>query len=144
MKIEIRAPKNKEEFKQYYQLRYDVLRKPWNQPLSSNVDDLDNSTIHIAAITDNKVVGCARLQFNNKEEAQLRYMAVTENYRNKGIGRLIVQKAEEITKDNKRIYIVLNAREIALDFYKKNGYSVTEKGELLFGSIQHWKMKKDI
>ena len=39
--------------------------------------------------------------------------------------------------------IVLDAREGAVDFYKKLGYQVAEKSYLLFDEIQHFQMQKD-
>ena len=38
---------------------------------------------------------------------------------------------------------VLHAREIALPFYQKLGYHVTEKSHLLFNEIQHYLMHKN-
>jgi predicted acetyltransferase len=38
---------------------------------------------------------------------------------------------------------ILHAREIALPFYEKLGYRITEKSHLLFGEIQHYLMNKD-
>ena len=40
--------------------------------------------------------------------------------------------------------MILNARENAVLFYKKLGYHITEKSNLLYGKIQHYRMKKNI
>jgi hypothetical protein len=40
--------------------------------------------------------------------------------------------------------MILHAREVALDFYKKLDYELVEKSHLLFGEIQHYLMVKDL
>ncbi len=130
------------DFDKYLELRWRILRKPWNQPRGSEVDELDDEAIHIAAYDEDKMVGVARLHFNSKEEAQIRYMAVEEGYRNRGIGSKMLEKLEEIAKEKGARYVMLNARENAVGFYLKNGYELVEKSYLLFGTIQHYKMRK--
>lgn len=130
------------DFDKYLELRWRILRKPWNQPRGSEVDELDDEAIHIAAYDEDKMVGVARLHFNSKEEVQTRYMAVEEGYRNRGIGSKMLEKLEEIAKEKGARYVMLNARENAVGFYLKNGYELVEKSYLLFGTIQHYKMRK--
>ena len=143
MKIVIREIHSYErDFDKYLELRWRVLRKPWDQPRGIEVDELDDKAIHIAAYDEDKIVGVARLHFNSKEEAQIRYMAVDENYRNRGIGSKMLENLEKIAKEKGARYIILNARENAVEFYLKNGYELIEKSYLLFGTIQHYKMRK--
>jgi len=71
-------------------------------------------------------------------------MAVDEDYRKKGIGSRLLKKLEEAAIERKAEQIVLNARENALVFYKKNGYCIVAKGHTLFGSIPHYVMKKEL
>ena len=141
--IRICSPR-RHQFEKYYELRWKVLRKPWNQPRGSEKDEMEEKSIHIMACDNDKIVGVARLHFNSKEEAQIRYMAVDENYRRKGIGSMLLKKLEEIAKQKNAKHIVLNARENAVEFYRKNGYVVMEKTYVLFGEIQHYKMMKKL
>ncbi|MCD6573014.1 MAG: GNAT family N-acetyltransferase [Thermoplasmata archaeon] len=130
--------------KKYYELRWEILRKPWNQPRGSERDDMEDKAIHIMACDGNKIVGVARLHFNGIKEAQIRYMAVEEGYRRRGIGSMMLRRLEEMAKEKGAEYIILNARENAVNFYKKNGYSIIEKSYVLFNEIQHYKMKKKL
>ena len=41
MKVEIRSPKTTDEWQEYYDLRYRVLRQPWNQPRGSERNEGD-------------------------------------------------------------------------------------------------------
>jgi ribosomal protein S18 acetylase RimI-like enzyme len=141
--MKVIEPKSKEEFEKYYDLRWKILRKPWNQPRGSEKDELENKSIHLMALEGSQILGAGRGHFNTDEEAQIRYMAVEENQQGKGVGKTILIELEKKLKEKGAKYIVLNARETAVDFYKKNGYSVVEKSHTLFGSIPHFKMRND-
>ena len=144
--MKIIEPNSSAEFEQYYNLRYEVLRKPWLQPKGSEKDDGDKSSIHRMIIDESngKAVAVGRLQFNTSEEAQIRYMAVSDNYQLKGYGNIIVKTLEDIAMNKGIRNIILQARENALKFYWKNGYEIIEKSYLLFDEIQHWLMVKKI
>ena len=144
--MKIIEPNSSAEFEQYYNLRYEVLRKPWLQPKGSEKDDGDKSSIHRMIIDESngKAVAVGRLQFNTSEEAQIRYMAVADNYQLKGYGNIIVKTLEDIALNKGIRNIILQARENALKFYWKNGYEIIEKSYLLFDEIQHWLMVKKI
>ena len=144
MNITVKQPETADEYRQYYNLRWRILRKPWGQPEGSEKDALEDSCIHMIALNTNTVVGIGRLQFNSDSEAQIRYMAVEPDYESQGIGRRIVEALEQQTKSHNRKKIMLDAREPAVGFYEKLGYRVTEKSYLLFGSIQHFLMRKTL
>lgn len=122
-----------------------MLRKPWNQPPGSEKDNSENSSIHIMACDkDNNVLGVCRLQFNTPIEAQLRFMGVKENTQGLGIGKKLIVFAEQKAKQEGAKKIILQAREIAVDFYKKAGYTIVEKSFLMWDEIQHFLMEKNI
>ena len=76
--MKIIVPETKEQFEIYYQLRWEVLRKPWNKPKGSEKDELEEESFHALAISDNgKALGVIRLQLNSPEEGQFRYMGVS-------------------------------------------------------------------
>ena len=143
MPIQIRQAETDAEFAQYYDLRWRILRAPWQQPADSEKDDIEASCHHVIAVSDDgDIVGVGRLQFNSDDEAQIRYMAVEPAYEGRGIGRQIVTALESFTFQNERRKIVLDAREPAVGFYQRLGYEVTEKSYLLFDCIQHYRMEK--
>jgi N-acetylglutamate synthase-like GNAT family acetyltransferase len=125
-------------------LRYDILRKPWNQPKETSSDGMEESAIN-AFIEDNgKTVACGRLQDNTGGVGQIRYMAVDVNYQGKGLGKLIVTKLEEEARKINLHTIELQARENAVEFYKSQGYAVKETSFKLWDIIQHYLMTKEI
>ncbi|MBS3097259.1 GNAT family N-acetyltransferase [Candidatus Woesearchaeota archaeon] len=133
----IREPKTKEEFNSYYKLRWELLRKPWNQPRGSEIDDdLEDKSFHIAAFDKNKIIGVGRLHKNNEEEGQIRLLAVNEDYRKKGVGREIMNKLHQKAKELKLKRIILNARKNSIGFYKKLGYKIIGKAQTIFRKIE--------
>ena len=142
--MKIISPKTEQEFQQYYNLRWRILRKPWNQAEGNERDDNNDSYYHVMAVKKNIISGIARLEFPTKKSAQLRYMAVEESYQGQGIGRCIVKHMEQYAKEHNANELFLNARENAVGFYEKQGYKVIEKSYVLFDSIQHYKMIKTI
>ena len=140
----IKEPKTEEEFEQYYDLRWRILRQPWNQPHGSEKDEKENESIHIIVIHNDKVIGCGRGHFNSPSEAQIRYMAVDEDFQGKGVGNKLLKVLERrLTKEGART-IILNARDNAVKFYKKHDYKIIGKGNILFDVIEHFKMRKEI
>ncbi|WP_455369357.1 GNAT family N-acetyltransferase [[Eubacterium] cellulosolvens] len=144
MKIDILQPKNQIDIEKYYDLRWRILRKPWNQPRGSEKDPLEDESIHLMACMDKKIVGVGRLHFNSDIEAQIRYMAVALNFQKKGIGTLLLRELEKIAKSKGAHHVILNGRDTALQFYQKNGYTILNKAHTIFGIIEHWKMRKNL
>ena len=138
-------PTSGKDFELYYDLRWRILRKPWNQPKGSEKDELEDKSVHVMVCNKERIpIGVGRAHFNSNEEAQIRYMAVEEKWQGKGIGKMVLNTLEErVTKQGAK-YIVLNSRDIAIKFYEKNGYQIVKETDTLFDAIPHYKMKKDI
>ena len=140
----IKPPKSKEEWKNYFIFRWELLRKPLGMSKESLEDDIEDSSYHLMGINDeNDVIASGRVHFNNKKEAQIRYMAVKDSYKRRGIGSEIVIKLEDYASSKGAIRMVLNARENALSFYLSLGY--IEKGPYQSDTgIPHSKMEKNL
>ena len=140
----IRPPESKEEWKNYFIFRWELLRKPLGMSKESLEDELEDSSYHLMGIDDeNNVIASGRVHFNDNNQAQIRYMAVKDNYKRKGIGSEIVTKLEDYASSKGAKKMVLNARENALSFYLSLGYS--EKGPYQSDTgIPHSKMEKDL
>lgn len=125
-------------------LRYDILRKPWNQPKETSTDGMEESAVNAFIEEYGKVIACGRLQDNGGAVGQIRYMAVDDSYQGKGLGKLIVAKLEEEARKIHIHTIELQARENAVEFYKSQGYIVKETSFKLWDIIQHYLMTKEI
>lgn len=98
----------------------------------------------MACDQNNTVLGVCRLQFNSLTEAQLRFMGVQSDIQGLGIGKKLITYAEQKAKQQGASKMILQAREIAVEFYKKCGYSIVEKSFLMWDEIQHYLMAKDL
>ena len=142
--IIFKTPTNQKEFKEYDLFRWKILRKPIGKNISSLKDKFEKSAFHLIGIKEKEIVACGRLHFNNKDEAQVRYMAVAQNLQGIGIGKEVLRLLEKNAKKNNAKKIVLNARDHAIDFYKVSGYTIVKK---YYGSdtdIPHTTMEKNI
>lgn len=144
MKIDIRAPRTEAEWKDYYDLRYRILRAPLNQPLGSERNDGDETGVHFALYEDEVLMAIARLDKASDFQAQVRFVAVEGNSQGKGYGRMIMEATEIAAKERGDSEMILQARDYAVDFYLKLHYTLVEKSHLLFGVLQHFKMMKKL
>ena len=102
-------------------------------------DGKDEEAIHFLAYQDEKVIGCARA-FVIENHMQLGRMAVLKEYRNKGIGSFLIEKAITTAKLNQLSKISISAQCHAINFYKKFGFEVTSEIYLDAG-ISHQDME---
>ena len=141
--FECRAPKSKQEFEQYYHLRWKILRKPLQQAKGSERDELETQSVHRAIFDSNgNIVAVARLHFNGMLSGQIRYMAVAEVFQGKGLGQQLVIALEQVAISLGINIISLKARDQAINFYQKLSYNNIGFSHLLFNKIEHFNMEK--
>ena len=141
--MEIRSPESESEFVAYYELRWRVLRKPWGQPSGSERDELDAAATHVAGYDEAKRLVCVgRLHAVDTGVGQVRYMAVEESMRGRGLGQAVLDELERLAKRQGMTAIRLDARESAVGFYQRNGYATEGEGHTLFAVVHHSKMRK--
>lgn len=137
------SPITKQNYEAYYDLRWKILRKPWNQPAGTEKDNREETSSHFMAITDNGIIGVARLHME-KSIAVIRYMAVDIPYQRKGIGSKLLNHLELEAGKLNATTITLNARAHYLQFYLNNGYRDCGASHTLYNAIRHRKMIKTI
>ena len=83
---------------------------------------MESESFHKAAFDSNgNMIGVGRIHFS-ENIAQIRYMAVDKDHRRMGLGSAIVKKLEAEAKLLGATYVMLNARENAINFHKSHGY----------------------
>lgn len=91
-------------------------------------DDLE-TTAHFGIYDHENIVGVTSVfetstpLLSEKKQFQLRGMAILDSHQKRGLGDQLVQKAEQYTKEQNGEILWFNAREIAVGFYKKMGYT---------------------
>lgn len=131
------------EYRLMVQLRTDVLRKPLGMQFSPEELDAEKNNILIGAFEEEKILGCCMLIREEDKEIRLRQMAVLKNLQGKGIGRAILQFAENIARDSGFKKITMHARKSASGFFEELGYKICSEEFDEIG-IPHYEMEKKL
>ena len=133
-----------------YIVRHPVLRE--GRPIEDCIfegDELE-TTLHFGLFVAKKLIAVASFMensnplFSEKKQYQLRGMAVLKAYQSKGFGDMILKHAQNILVEKGVSIIWCNAREIAVDFYKKNNYTTEGKPFDIPRIGLHFIMKKTL
>lgn len=136
------TPQTEAELASYYQLRWQLLRKSWQQPQGSERDEFDEYADHRMMVDHHgKVVAVGRLYVSG-DEAQIRFLAVAADNRGHGLGTRMVQALEQVARQQGARRLVMNSREEAVSFYSRCGFTVVGEGPTSFGKIPHRQMIK--
>ena len=132
-----------EEYRQMVNLRNMLLRKPLG--LTFDEEELENekNDILLGCFDDEKLEGCCLLKETTPDMLRLRQMAVVSGLQGKGIGKILLQFAENIARDRGYKKIIMHARKTAIGFYEKLGYKITSK-EFEEVTIPHYIMEKEL
>jgi ribosomal protein S18 acetylase RimI-like enzyme len=129
------------EYQQMVQLRNDILRRPLGLQFTPDELEHEKEEILIGAFEEEKMLGCCMLIKGDPGSVRLRQMAVLNNLQGKGIGRALMQFAENIARDRGFQKITMHARKTAVGFYEKLGYRVCGQ-EFEEVTIPHYVMEK--
>jgi len=131
------------EYLQMVKLRDDILRRPLGFTFTPEELEAEKDNMLIAAFEDDRILGCCMLVEERPEVIRLRQMAVLNDLQGKGIGRALMQFAENIARDHGYKIIMMHARKHAFGFYEKMGYKA--KGdEFTEVTIPHIAMEKQL
>jgi len=113
------------EYDEMVRLRYDVLRKPLGREFTEEQLAAEYADA-LFGIYDahNNLLGCLIMTEKNSETVKMRQVAVSANAQGKGIGSEMVSAVEHWSRHKNYKNIKLNAREVAVNFYKNLGYTV--------------------
>ncbi len=105
-------------------------------PEKIEMDDSTIKAVYFIALINNIPVGTARYQ-KTKYGAKLERFAVLKSYRNRGIGKSLVEYIIKSIKDKNNIY--LHAQDQVINFYSRLGFE--KIGEKFYeADISHQKM----
>lgn len=129
------------EYRQMVKLRDDILRKPLGLCFTAEELETEKDNMLIAAFEDDRILGCCMLLEEQPGVIRLRQMAVLNDLQGKGIGRALMNFAENLARDSGYSVLRMHARVNAVGFYEKVGYKI--KGEpFIEVTIPHYVMEK--
>jgi len=142
--VKVLTPENSAEWEAYYELRWRILRAPWQQT-GCERDETDDSSIHrMVCRRDGKALAVGRLHRLDEHSGQIRYMAVESGCERRGYGTRVLTALEQAAIEIGIEEIILHARERAVPFYQHHGYRTIAPSFLLFDEIQHYLMTKNL
>lgn len=131
------------EYQKMIKLRDDILRKPLGLGFTSQELEDEKDNMLIGAFEDDIILGCCMLVEENPQIVRLRQMAVLNDLQGKGIGRALMNFAENIARDRGYKILSMHARKNAIGFYEKMGYKVAGD-EFTEVTIPHYVMEKKL
>ena len=135
MNLKIQLVKTKKEYEDILEIRKKVFVEEQNVPLNIEIEHEEDSR-HVICFIDQLAVGTGRWR-KTKNGIKLERFAVLTDFRNKGIGKEIVNFILSEISSNNTIY--LHAQEAVVNFYKKLGFKVSGK-KFYEADILHSKM----
>jgi GNAT superfamily N-acetyltransferase len=131
------------EYQQMVKLRDDMLRRPLGLTFTIEELDEEKDNMLIGAFEDDSLLGCCMLVEAKPGTVRLRQMAVLNDLQGKGIGRALMQFAENLARDHGYKILTMHARKNAIGFYEKMGYKI-KSDEFVEVTIPHYVMEKEL
>lgn len=135
-----------EDLQREFDIRLKVFVDEQKVPAEEELDDQDylgGDCKHFLATTDDNIaVGTGRVRLL-EDYGKIQRVAVSRDYREHGIGRLIIQACEDKAKELGAKKAKLDAQVQAQGFYEKLGYEV-KSGVFLDAGIEHVLMVKPL
>ena len=137
------VPYDSEQYQQMLIFRNMHMRIPiglslFDEDLSGEVNDH-----HIGVYRRDKLIGVCIITPVSKTTARMRQVVIAPEYRNRGIGRMMMLFAEERTAALGLSRLILDSRLSALRFYEKLGYRRVGSQFMEVG-LPHFMMEKII
>lgn len=130
-------------YKKMVEIRNEILRKPLGLSFTEEELEKEKDDILIGCFEDDELEGCCLLTKEGNGSVRLRQMAVTNILQGKGIGRVLMQFAENIARDRGFNLMTMHARSNAVGFYEKLGYKIVGD-EFYEVTIPHYLMEKEL
>ncbi len=131
------------DYQDMVRLRDEILRRPLGLSFSEEELAKEKGSLMMAAVEDGKMLGCCMLVEEGPKTVRLRQMAVRNDLQGKGVGKALIQFAENLARDHGYEKITMHARKNSLGFYEKMGYRVSGN-EFEEITIPHYIMEKDL
>ncbi|PKK70717.1 acyl-CoA N-acyltransferase [Rhizophagus irregularis] len=147
--IEIIHVTTQEEKEKCLQVRKEVFVKEQSCPIEEEIDEHDSSLNcnHFLALKNTQPIGTLRIypyDDNTPKIAKIGRLSVLKEYRGKGIGALLLNKAESFARSQLGYEkCILHAQKYKSSWYENRGYKVLSDEIFYEAGIEHVKMRKD-
>ena len=87
---------------------------------------------------DDKIVGCAGLNFVGNKSAIFTHLVVEREYRHRGIGSALIVYRKRIAKEHDTDTLALITMYYHFNFYKRRGFKVVKRADLPNHLKNYW------
>ena len=123
-------------------VRRTVFIEEQHVPEEEEVDQFENEATHFVLYDNEQPIGAGRFRTIDGV-GKIERICVLSTYRNRGIGRIIMEAIEQYAKENGVLKAKLNAQTHAQPFYEKLGYE-TVSDVFMDAGIPHVTMVKNL
>ena len=139
----IDTPVSEQDFADYFEFRWEMLRKPWNFPLGSEKDEYEQVSQHrMIRGVNGEVIAVGRVHMNSAEEAQIRHVAVAHDAQGKGLAKMIMSALESVARQEGAVRMVTNSRELSTPFFTSCGFEIEKEAPRELGKLKRQQMVK--
>ncbi len=131
------------EYNQMIDLRMQILRAPLGLTFTKEDLEQEKNDILLGCFDEEQLEGCCLLTEIEPGTVKLRQMAVLDGLQGKGIGRALMNFAENVARDAGYKKLTMHARKSALGFYEKLGYTICSD-EFEEVTVPHYIMEKKL
>ncbi len=140
----IRATQTWQQAGAYY-VRIQAMARQHQIPLRREFDEHDTPDTCYIVLTDNEFpVATCRFYRLDDTSAMIGRVVVLPEYRGKELGRRVVEEAECWLKELGFSRAVIESRDVAVEFYKKLGFTVTDPEVIHGDTFDCIRMEKEI
>lgn len=138
--IEVREARGDAERVAAFALRHEVFVVEQGVPIELELDEDDETALHLVALEGDELVGTCRI-VSDGDRAKFGRLVVARDARGAGIGSALLDEAERRARADGARQMVLTAQIAAMGLYERAGY--TARGEVfLDAGIEHMTMEK--
>lgn len=139
MQIKCFPVMTEEDMQRCFAIRREIFVEEQQVPETLEMDGKDDAARHFAVRTGNDIIATCRVRFIGSA-AKIERVAVLKDYRNKGVGRVLMKYLlQEIARSGDIQLFKLSAQAPAVPFYEKLGFK-TRGGEYMDAGIPHYDM----
>ena len=110
-----------------YYVRIQGMAKQHNITLRREFDEHDTPDTKYIVLTDDEFpVATCRIYGIDENSAMIGRVVVLPKYRGQGLGKRVMSEAENWIRDLGYTVSVIESRDVAVGFYRKLGYTVTD------------------
>lgn len=117
-----------------------LLLKSFNYKITE--DSFKNPFFKCLVFFDNEIKGVIVYDFLY-DRAEIEYICVLDQYKNKGIGSKLLNEIEKLNIKNITLE-VKESNQVAINFYKKNGFRIVAIRENYYGNEDGYLMIKEL